>query len=292
MRLAFDRLSAAASAVRSSGQRMVLSALIFVSVVVLVLGKADLRLIRLTSDGLADGSLPILELARQPVAFTREAARRLGAVLAVYEENERLRAENEQLRAWQHRAVKLEVENDSLRELLSAPAIPDTRQFTSARVVADAASPFVHTRLIDRGRSSGLEAGMPAIRPEGLVGRILSVGERTARLMLLTDFNSHIPVIVGQAGEHAILVGDNSAEPKLRFLPLEPSIALGDAVITSGRGGLLPSGMMIGKVVRIDEAHVAVAPSIDWTRLDYVSILHHEPLARDRPGDHTLAAAP
>ena len=266
---------------RASAQRMVVSGLIFLAATLLVLGKADLKIIRVTSDGLADGSLPLLELARAPVALTREAAGRLGELLAVFEENARLRAENERLLAWKHEAIELQVENSSLRELLTTPATPAARQFTSALVVADAASPFVHTRLLDAGRDRGVRSGMPVVTPEGLVGRLVGVGRRTARLMLLTDFNSRVPVVVGEAGDRAILEGDNSGEPKLRFLPLQPRIAIGDAVLTSGHGGLLPPGLMVGQVVSIDDHRVAVTPSVDWSRLDHVSILLHEPLADD-----------
>ena len=275
------RLSMAAMSVRASTQKMLLTTLLFISVAILVLGKADLKLIQATSDGIADGSLSVLSLLRKPIELTRDAAHTLGGVLAVFEENERLREENERLLAAQHRAVLLEVENEGLRELLQAPRIEQTRNFTSAAVIADTATPFVHTRLLDAGRNRGLEPGMPVIRPEGLVGRLLSVSERTARLMLLTDFNSRVPVIIGPSGDRAILEGDNSSEPKLRFLPLQPRFAIGDDVVTSGQGGLLPPGMMVGKVVHIDEHQVSVRPNVDWTRLDHVSILHFEPITHD-----------
>ncbi|MEZ5824425.1 MAG: rod shape-determining protein MreC [Geminicoccaceae bacterium] len=281
MRLAMHRLSMAAAAVRASTQKMLLTALIFLSVAILVLGKADLKLIKATSDGIADGSLSVLSLLRKPIEMTRDAAHTIGGILAVFDENERLRAENERLLASQHRAVLLEVENEGLRELLQAPRIPQTRHFTSAAVIADTATPFVHTRLIDAGRNRALEPGMPVIRPEGLVGRLLSVSERTARLMLLTDFNSRVPVVIGPSGDRAILEGDNSSEPKLRFLPLQPRFAVGDDVVTSGQGGLLPPGLMIGKIVHIDEHQVSVRPNIDWTRLDHVSVLHFEPITHD-----------
>ncbi|MEZ5848765.1 MAG: rod shape-determining protein MreC [Geminicoccaceae bacterium] len=283
MRSAMYRLSMAAMSVRASTQKMLLTTLLFISVAILVLGKADLKLIQATSDGIADGSLSVLSLLRKPIELTRDAAHTLGGVLAVFEENERLREENERLLAAQHRAVLLEVENEGLRELLQAPRIEQTRNFTSAAVIADTATPFVHTRLLDAGRNRGLEPGMPVIRPEGLVGRLLSVSERTARLMLLTDFNSRVPVVIGPSGDRAILEGDNSSEPKLRFLPLQPRFAIGDDVVTSGQGGLLPPGMMVGKVVHIDEHQVSVRPNVDWTRLDHVSILHFEPITHDSP---------
>ena len=65
----------------------------------------------------------------------------------------------------------------------------------------------------------------------------MSAGAARA-ILLITDFNSRIPVVVESSGDHAILEGDNSLEPELRFLPLNPSFAVGDRVLTSGRGGV------------------------------------------------------
>ena len=288
VRAALARLSAAAGALRVSGQRATVSLLIFLSVAMLVLGKADLRLVQATSEGLADGALPLLTLLRQPIVLTREAAGGLGELLAVYEENRRLREENARLRGFRYDAVRLNVENRSLRELLGVPPIAVVSRSTGARVVADSAGSFVHTRLIDVGRAHDVRVGMPAVRPEGLVGRIVAVGERTARLMLLTDFNSRIPVVVGSSGDRAILEGDNSSDPKLAFLPLDPQFRVGDVVVTSGQGGMLPPGLAVGRIVHIEDGRISVMPNIDWSRLDLVSVLHYTPAAppvdRGRPG--------
>jgi len=117
--------------------------------------------------------------------------------------------------------------------------------------------------------------GMPALTPQGLVGRVVDAGRRSARILLVTDFNSKIPVVVESSGDQAILEGDNSGEPALRFLPLNPSFAVGDRVLTSGHGGMLPPGLMVGQVASIAGGKVAVRSYVDWSRLDYLSLLHY-----------------
>ena len=94
---------------------------------------------------------------------------------------------------------------------------------------------------------------MAAVNERGLVGRVIEVGRRSARVLLLTDFNSRVPVMVEPSRDQAILAGDNSREPGLIFLPLNPRMAVGQRVVTSGRGGVLPPGLAVGMVSAIGD---------------------------------------
>jgi rod shape-determining protein MreC len=161
--------------------------------------------------------------------------------------------------------------------------------------VADTGGPFVHTLLIDAGAERGVEVGMAAVDERGLIGRVIQAGTRSARVLLLTDFNSRIPVIVESSRDHAILEGDNSPRPVLRFLPLNPQLKLGDRVLTSGDGGLLPPGLVVGEISSVTDSKVRVSPYVDWARLDYLSVLRYQPLpdpAEDvAPGERGPAVA-
>jgi len=158
------------------------------------------------------------------------------------------------------------------------PAVSGARRRTTVRIVADPGGPFVQTRLIDAGRDRGLEKGMAVVDAYGMVGRIVEVGERSARVLLITDFNSRIPVLVERSRDQAILEGRNGPLAELRFLPMSPSFAVGDRVLTSGRGGLLPPGLPVGEIVHVDERRVLVRPLVDWDRLDYVAVLESDPV--------------
>ena len=80
--------------------------------------------------------------------------------------------------------------------------------------------------------------------------------------------------MVESSGDQALLEGDNSPLPILRFLPLKPGFAIGDRVLTSGRGGLLPAGLAVGRIERRRAAaRLRVRPFVDWARLDYVALL-------------------
>ncbi len=261
---------------RGVADRAALGLLIGLSVVLLVLGKADVKLAGILAERIGDAAAPVLGAMNEPAVAVRGAFDRFGEMLAVYEENARLREENRRLLAWQAEAARLSVQNKALREMLNVPTAERAPAWTTARVVADAGGPFVQTRLIDAGAERGVVKGMAAVTPQGLAGRVIGVGRQSARVLLITDFDSKIPVVVERSRDHAILAGDNGAEPLLRFLPMIPSFEVGDLVLTSGEGGLLPAGLLVGRVSAVGEREVRVRPFVDWARVDYLSVLLYD----------------
>lgn len=293
MKIPIDRFVQFGTALRAAGERPVLVAAIGVAVLLLVLARLDVRAVGVVTEGIADRMLPAVALVREPIALTRRLGDQIGALLAVRAENERLRAENRKLLEWQSRAVWLTVENRSLRTMLDMSTAAPDATWTTARIVADSAGPFVHTRLIDAGSDHAIEVGMAVLTPQGMIGRIIDVGARSARVLLITDFNSKLPVTIDRSGDQALLAGDNTAEPKLQFLPMNPRFSIGDRVMTSGKGGMLPPGLMIGEIARIDGSRVAVRTFVDWPSVDFVSILKHAPLPPPRSGpDSGMEPAP
>lgn len=278
MRFAQRRFPRLVEPFRSAADRFALGALVSVCVALLVLAKADVKLVSYASEEAADLALPALQLLNQPVLAVRGLADKAGKLLALHEENRRLREENRRLLAWQSEATRLGVENKALREMLRVPMVEQAPMWTAARIVADSGGPFTQTRLIDAGRNRGIADGMAVVTEDGLVGRVVQTGERSARVILLTDFNSRIPVIVESSRDRAILQGDSGSSPRLDFLPLNPRLAVGDRVLTSGDGGLLPAGLVVGQVASVSEDRITVAPYVDWARLDWVTILRADPL--------------
>ncbi|MCX7630193.1 MAG: rod shape-determining protein MreC, partial [Geminicoccaceae bacterium] len=263
-----------------------------VALLLLLVGKLDVKLFAVASERAADLVAAVAAWPAAPLGALRRGAETLGSLFALVEENRRLREENRRLVHWQNEAVRLAVQNAALREALRIPEVPGARRHTVARVVADPGSPFVQTRLIDAGRDRGIEKGMPVVDSYGLVGRVVEVGERSARVLLLTDFNSKIPVVVADSRDQAILEGRNGPLAELRFLPMDPSVKVGDRVLTSGRGGLLPPGLPVGEIVQIDERRVLVRPHVDWDRLDWVSVLATEPVPAPSGQIPTVEAVP
>ena len=120
-----------------------------------------------------------------------------------------------------------------------------------------------------------MKPGFPVIDAQGLVGRLLETGSRVARVLLLTDLNSRIPIEIGRLGVRGIMVGDNGVTPRIEHLPADALIAVGDDVSTSGVGGIFPRGLRIGTVTD-DGTSFRVAPRARFDELDYVSVLLYE----------------
>lgn len=278
MRLEHGVLKHLAMPLKAFADRFAFGALIASSIALLVIGKANYGLFAMINTGVSDVLVPVMAVLREPVDASHRLARALGEIAVVHEENTRLREQNRQLLQWQSHAQRLASENRVLRRALEMEVDAPAALSVAARVVADTGGPFVHTVLIDAGRRHGVTVGMAAMDDEGLVGRVIEAGSNSSRILLLTDFNSKIPAMVEPSRDQALLAGDNSREPGLVFLPLNPRVSVGDRVVTSGRGGLLPPGLSIGVVRSIGENKIAVRSWVDLDRLDHLRLLEYAPV--------------
>ena len=260
--------------IKTIGQRFALPILIFASIIMVVLGKADTLLFERIRIVFADAVSPMLAAVSQPVAAVDRLVDRAQGAFALYSENAQLRQDNARLLQWQHVAQGLSVENARLRELLKLAPDPSV-SFVSTRVIANSGGSFVRSVLVDAGSREGLARGQAAITGAGLVGRVTEVGDRAARVLLLTDRNSSVPIAVDGSRERAMLVCDNSDRPRLRYLPARSTVKIGDRLVTSGDGGVFPPGLPIGVVVDIDDGALRVEPYAQLSRLDYLRIVNY-----------------
>lgn len=239
---------------------------------ILLLGKADPLIFQHARTAITDVTAPVLDALSRPavtvshiIAETRELAR-------MREENNILRAENERLLKWQNAARTLLAENRDLRNLLNFAPDNDASSVT-ARVIGDSGGAFVRSILVNAGLRDGVAKGNAALSGKGLLGRVAEVGERSARILLINDLNSRIPVVVERLRERAILAGDNSVTPRLLYLPSTTNVQVGDRIVTSGHGGAFPVGLPVGIVTALGDDGVRVAPYADATSIEYVRLM-------------------
>ncbi len=219
----------------------------------------------------ADAVIPIVDLMSEPVAAVKGMQASVSDHFNLVEDNRRLRLENERLLIWQALALKLERQNAALKSLTNLP-IERRATRISARVVADPGGPFVRTVLINTGWRDGVEAGMAVADGRGLIGRIVGVGNTTARVLLITDLDSRIPVVTDQSGARAIMSGTNSGHPVFAFRNVGAAPAAGETVMTSGEGGVFPPSMPIGTLQMVD-GFIRVEPFALTSALDHVQII-------------------
>lgn len=198
----------------------------------------------------ADALLPVISVARAPV----EGIRRIGGTIAehraVVEENRRLRAELARAEARVAETGKLAAEVKRMDALIGLRR-PERRLVASAVASAVSAGAGQRQAIISTGLSDGVRPRMPVIAAEGLAGRVTDVGQAAARVMLLTDADSRVPVKVLRTGWTGLAVGTGGTLLEFQFDIASGTdrIRVGDRLVTSGDGGLYPPGVPVGVIV-------------------------------------------
>lgn len=224
------------------------------SVAILLISNFYPSVISQTRMKLADTTQPLLSAVSMPFHMVAEATGQVTGLADLRLENARLTSENERLRQWYQAALQLQAENQSLQKLLNVKVDP-MYSFVTARILADTGGIFAKSVLINAGANNGVKDGQAVLSGEGLMGRVLGVGDKTARILLLNDLNSRIPVIVENSGQRAILAGANTNSPLLTRLPEGSEVEEGARIVTSGHGGVFPPGLPVGKII-IDNENV------------------------------------
>lgn len=190
----------------------------------------------------------------------------------LYEQNEELRRELQQMKAWREAALQLELENARLLDLNKVQIDPELT-FITGVVTADSGSPFRRSVLLNVGEEDGVRDGWATMDGLGLVGRIAGTSRQTARVLLLTDPSSRVPVTIQPSGQTAMLVGDNSVAPRVDFIESPEQVRPGDRVVTSGDGGVFPAGLLVGSVALGTDRRVRLRLAADYERLEFLRIL-------------------
>lgn len=221
-----------------------------------------------------DRIVPNFEWAMAPVTGTINILRDFQSYQRIYQQNQELRRELQQMKAWKEAALQLEQENARLLDLNNVQLDPRLT-FITGVVMADSGSPFRQSVLINVGARDGIVDGWAAMDGLGLVGRTSGVGERTARVVLLTDTSSRVPVTIQPSGQKAMVVGDNTAAPPVDFIEDLDQVRAGDRVLTSGDGGVFPPGLAIGQIAKDPNGRIRVRLAADTERLEFLRVLRN-----------------
>ena len=221
---------------------------------------------------LVDRVVPSFSWAMAPVTKLSNMAHDFQSYQNIYEQNQELRRELRQMKAWKEAALQLEQENAKLLDLNKVRLDPKLT-FITGVVLADSGSPFRQSVLLNIGARDGVLEGWAATDGLGLVGRVSGVGQNSSRVILLTDSNSRLPVTIQPSGQHAILTGDNSRTPPLEFVDNPDLIRPGDRVVSSGDGGVFPPGLLIGQIALGRDGRMRVRLTADYERLEFLRVL-------------------
>ena len=256
--------------------RLMLGALVVMLLGLFLLWRIDSPRVERLRMEITDRVTPNFATITAPVTSAVNILRSARSYTRIYQQNRELRRELQQMKAWKEAALQREQENARLLDLNNVRLDPKFTKITGV-VLADSGSPFRQTVLLNVGRRDGIVDGWAAIDGIGLVGRIAGVGERTSRVILLTDTSSRIAVSIESNGQRAMIVGDNTSRPPLEFLEDPETVRPGDRVVTSGDGGVFPSGLLVGQVTQTQSGRLRVRLAADMQRLEFLRVVRHQP---------------
>jgi rod shape-determining protein MreC len=222
---------------------------------------------------LMDMAAPVIHTVNAPLRYVSDLVRNTSGLASLQQHNADLKEENVRLKEWYLKARTLQTENTELKTLLNLKSSA-VQRFATAEILADTASPFAKSIMIKAGQDDGIIKGAAVIGASGVVGRVIEAGNKTSRVLLLSDMNSRIPVIIDIDGQplNAMLAGRNDDYPNLHHIPEGQIIKDGAHIVTSGLGGIYPRGLAVGQVRLDPNGTMHVVPYIDINELTYLQI--------------------
>ena len=265
-----------------SGRKVWILAFVAVSVFCVVFFAARGRFVTPWASGAVITVLaPFQRAATWVVSQVNGGLTRVEEIMAVYEQNQQLRREVEELRAQNIKAEEFSAENVRMRELLGYKNLATQFDLVVARVIGREAATWTRMIVIDRGTQHGIQKNMAVVTARGLVGVVTEAGLLSSQVELILDPRISVGALVQRSRVAGIVEGnpDNTIQPRLVHIPRNEDIAEEDVVVTSGFGGIYPKGIVIGKIrsIRNDSTgllHLAeVETAVDFQRLEDVAVI-------------------
>lgn len=225
---------------------------------------------------------PAVEAITTPLVEIKNLITDINIYLSLKQQHARLKQDNEKLMAWYLQAQSLKAENQELRALVAMKNLPNIAEFKtiSAPILNDTSADFAKSILIRAGTAHKVTQNSIAISAYGLVGRVTEASEKSARIMLITDINARIPVLIKTNDRliHAILSGQNNAPPQITHVQDQSQLSAlykstNSHVMTSGTGNLYPYGLPVGRLSMDKNNALIVAPYMRSGDFQFVNIL-------------------
>ena len=202
--------------------------------------------------------------------------------LAAYKaENDKLRKRIQGLEIERNKWLEAEATNRRLQQLLEFRSHLPVGSVT-ASIIANSASTWFQSCLLDKGSDDRVRKGMAVVTPLGVLGQVVSVTARSAKVLLITDPNSGVDVLVQRTRAHGIVSGSLENGPILKYVKRSEDIQVGDRLITSGLDGIFPKGMMVGTVIKVRKQnlglfqYIEVMPAVTSARAEEVMAVSAE----------------
>ena len=255
---------------KGTQQRFSLFALVILSIIILLVDKIDLKPLNyfrsFVKDTIYRGSL----VASFPTHTLSSGSVKLKSYFNLYDNYKKLKIENTSLRDKISESDFLIMENAQLRKLIDEEYFVAS-DYISSRVMLDKKSPYLNSFIINSGSNKEIKNGLAVLDGPNFIGRIVDVNFFSSRVLLVSDLNSRIPVIIEPSGNQSILSGRGKSNPTLEYLPKNHNVKEDDKVYTSGKEGIFSPGIPIGKV-KFESEKISVVLFSDLDQINFVNI--------------------
>ena len=252
-------------------QKFSLFALLVLSVLLIFVETFDFKALKYTRAIIKDLIYRGSVLVNMPSQIYSDTSRFISNHFEVYEQNKGLKSEVEKLSQELVQKEYLVSENKSLKEIIQTK-VSQEYELVTAKVILDKDSPFLKSVVITKGLNAGIKKGMPVLHAQNLIGRIVEVNFFSARVLLLEDLNSRIPVVIVPQNYHSIMIGKSNDLPSLKFLPEDNELISGEKIYTSGKDGVIQAGIPVGQVF-IEENEHKVKLFSNSTQINFVNVI-------------------
>jgi rod shape-determining protein MreC len=221
---------------------------------------------------------PFQELVTRSVRFTRGIWEHYFFLVSVSQQNADLKKSLNQAIQENNQWYELELANTRLRNLLHFKKSV-TNRVVAAEVIAKDPSAWFKTVIIDKGKSDGLQKGLPVVMPQGIAGQVIEVSDHYSKVMLIIDRNSAVDALVQRTRSRGIIKGASADQCRFEYVLRKHNVQIGDTVVASGFDGVYPKGLRIGRVSDLSQKNsdifyeITVTPFVDFEKLEEVLVI-------------------
>jgi len=225
---------------------------------------------------------PFQKIVTQSVQFLKNIWGHYFFLVSVAKENDNLKKTINHAIDKNNKYREIEISNFRLRNLLNFRKTM-TNQVLVAEVIGQDPSPWFKTITIDKGKSDGVEKGLPVVVPEGIVGQIIDISCNYSKVLLIIDQNSAVDALVQRTRARGLIKGQSDGRCLSKYVLRKHDIKVGDTVVSSGLDGVFPKGLRVGSVTEIVRRNsgifqeVTVMPYVDFEKLEEVLVVLDSP---------------
>ncbi len=260
---------------KQTKQKFSLLSLIILSIFIIFLSSLDAKIVRIVKSGINEFIYRGSSVLSAPEKIFKNLNYEIKDHVNLYTYSKKLEKELNQFKSKKISLDILQFENQKLREQLDDYLV--STEVIFSKIIIDNKSPYLRSFIINKGSKDGIKNGMVVLDQKYLVGKVIEVNFATSRVLLLSDINSNIPITISPGNLLAIATGTGKNQAKVNYLKKIhfDKISNESLVYTSGTGGLIKSGVPVGKISNFDpntDENINIEFFSDFSQLQYVSV--------------------